>query len=86
MASNGRMTGIMANAVMRAALVPVVPFEGPSPTNAEPLEPIDRQRINVAWRTLVDNVVVGYGGGELIFNWRHGGETRIGYAWPEADQ
>ena len=46
-------------------------------------EPINRQRINVALRTLVDNVVVEYGGGELIFNWRHGGETRIGYGWPE---
>ena len=48
-------------------------------------EPINRQRINVALRTLVDNVVVEYDGGELIFNWRHGGETRIGYAWPEGD-
>lgn len=47
--------------------------------------PTNRERINAAMRTLVDHVVVEYGGGELIFNWRHGGETRIGFAWPNGE-
>lgn len=46
-------------------------------------EPMDRAKANVALRSVVSAVVVDYPQGELVFRWKHGGESRVLYAFPE---
>lgn len=48
------------------------------------VEKPDNQRVNALLRQMVRSVVVDYNYGSLIFDWRHGGESRVTYAW--ADQ
>ena len=49
-------------------------------------EPLDRAAINAAMRSLMKVVVVNYRSGRLVFDWQHGGESDLLYAWPEEDQ
>lgn len=48
-------------------------------------KPLDRNRVNVALRTLVDRVVIDHEAGTLVIHWRHGGETEVSYTWPAAN-
>lgn len=47
-------------------------------------EPLDRPKANALLRSMLSSVVVDYPSGELIFNWKHGGQSSINYAWPVA--
>ncbi len=49
-------------------------------------EPVDRGAINAAMRSLMKVVVVNYRAGRLLFDWQHGGESDLMYAWPEEDE
>ena len=41
-----------------------------------------RQRVNALLRQMANGVVVDYVSGNLIFEWRHGGESHVTYAMP----
>jgi hypothetical protein len=41
----------------------------------------DRQRVNALLRQMVRGVTVDYGSGRLIFDWKHGGQTSVVFAW-----
>lgn len=45
--------------------------------------PLDRTRLNAALRVLLARVTPDRGSGMIEFEWKHGGESRIMYAWPE---
>jgi hypothetical protein len=45
--------------------------------------PLDRTRINAALRVLLARVTPNRGSGMIEFEWKHGGESRIMYGWPE---
>lgn len=44
---------------------------------------LDRTAINTALKVLLTGVVVDFADGRLRFQWRHGGETSLMYAWVE---
>jgi DNA invertase Pin-like site-specific DNA recombinase len=46
--------------------------------------PLDRSKVNVAMRAVLAAVVVDYRHGELVLRWKHGGESRLVYAFPMA--
>lgn len=46
-------------------------------------DPLDRPLANAALRSVLSSVVVDYPNGHLIFNWKHGGESSLMYAWPK---
>jgi hypothetical protein len=48
-------------------------------------DPLDRQAVNAALRVLLTGVVVNYRAGDLEFHWKHGGWSRIPYAWGDED-
>ncbi len=45
--------------------------------------PLDRAALNTALRVLLSGVVVNYLSGHLVFQWTHGDETQLFWAWPE---
>lgn len=45
-------------------------------------EPLDRPKANAMLRSVLASVVVDYPNGRLNFEWKHGGESSIHYAWP----
>jgi DNA invertase Pin-like site-specific DNA recombinase len=45
--------------------------------------PLDRTRLNAALRVLLARVTPDRGTGMIEFEWKHGGESRILYGWPE---
>jgi hypothetical protein len=45
-------------------------------------DPVDRTQANAALRSILRSVVVDYRTGELRFQWKHGGESTLRYAWP----
>jgi DNA invertase Pin-like site-specific DNA recombinase len=47
-------------------------------------EPLDRPLANVALRSVLTSVVVDFPNGILIFNWKHGGESSVTFAWQSA--
>jgi hypothetical protein len=46
----------------------------------------ERAAINAAMRSLMKVVVVNYRAGRLVFDWQHGVESDLLYAWPEEDE
>lgn len=46
---------------------------------------LDRQGINALLRQLCTGVIVDYNEGLLVFQWRHGGESSIVFAWPNEE-
>ena len=42
----------------------------------------DRRRVNALLRQMARAVIVDYRYGSLVFQWKHGGESRVTYAWP----
>jgi DNA invertase Pin-like site-specific DNA recombinase len=42
----------------------------------------DRRKVNALLRQMARAVVVDYTEGRLAFQWKHGGESRVVYAWP----
>jgi len=43
----------------------------------------DKSRTNTLLRQLFSSITVDFTQGSLVFYWRHGGENRIVFAWPE---
>jgi len=39
---------------------------------------------NAALRSVMSSVVVDFQNGNLVFNWKHGGESEVNCAWPIA--
>ena len=48
--------------------------------------PLDKARLNTVMRQLLKGVVIDYRSGELIFEWKHGGESSLKFAWGEEDE
>ena len=48
-------------------------------------DPLDRQILNAALRVVLSSVVVNYRTGDLGFTWKHGGWSRLTYAWPDEE-
>lgn len=46
-------------------------------------EPLDRPKANLLMRSVLSSMVVDYPNGRLNFEWKHGGESSLQYAWPE---
>ena len=46
-------------------------------------DPLDRPLANAALRSVISSVMVDFHNGNLIFNWKHGGESSVNYAWPK---
>lgn len=46
-------------------------------------EDLDHPKTNAALRYLVSGVVIDWRSGELVFQWKHGGTSRVTYAMPE---
>ena len=53
--------------------------------NALATDPMDRQKVNVLLRELLDAVIVDYPDGILRFQWKHGGESQVTFGWPKED-
>ncbi|MGO9535083.1 MAG: recombinase family protein [Syntrophobacteraceae bacterium] len=47
--------------------------------------PLDRAKLNTVMRQLLKGVVIDYQSGELCFEWKHGGESSLKFAWGEED-
>lgn len=46
--------------------------------------PLDRPKASALLRGVLHSVVINYPDGRLVFNWKHGGESSVQYAWPLA--
>lgn len=44
--------------------------------------PLDPARVNAALRSVLRRVVIDYPTGNLVFDWKHGGESRLMAMWP----
>nr|MBA3623655.1 recombinase family protein [Methylibium sp.] len=47
-------------------------------------QPLDRPRASALLRRVLRSVVIDYPNGRLTFEWKHGGESSVQYAWPTA--
>jgi hypothetical protein len=47
--------------------------------------PLDRAKANVALRAVLLSVTVDYTSGQLVLAWKHGGESRVLYAFPRIE-
>ncbi len=47
--------------------------------------PLDRAKLNTVLRQLLKSVVIDYQNGDLVFEWKHGGESSLMFAWPEEE-
>ena len=48
-------------------------------------EPLNRNLANTLFRQLLNCVIVDWPNSQLMFDWKHGEETRILFKWPEED-
>lgn len=46
-------------------------------------EPLNRPKANLLMRSVLTSMVVDYPNGQLVFEWKHGGESSLQYAWPD---
>lgn len=51
--------------------------------NVPSVDALDAPKVNAALRYLVSGVVVDWRAGAMVFQWRHGGTSRVTYAMPE---
>ncbi len=67
-----------------ASLAPTVVSHRLRELRAALKEPRDIGKANAALRLVVESVTVNYQRGNLEFNWRHGGSSRLVFAWEDA--
>ena len=48
-------------------------------------EPLNRNLANTLFRQLLNSVIVDWPNSQLVFDWKHGEETKILFKWPEED-
>jgi DNA invertase Pin-like site-specific DNA recombinase len=66
--------------LIRARMGDLYALLNPEAPEGNPQE-IDKTAINARLNVLFDAVVIDYRSGQLRFQWRQGGETRLHYAW-----
>lgn len=45
--------------------------------------PLDKARLNAGLRSVLSRVVIDFPAGNLVFHWKHGGESQIMAMWPK---
>jgi DNA invertase Pin-like site-specific DNA recombinase len=48
-------------------------------------ETLDRARVNALLRQLLKSIIVDYRSGQIVFQWKHGGESEVTFGWPKAE-
>ncbi|MGO9017323.1 MAG: recombinase family protein [Syntrophobacteraceae bacterium] len=48
--------------------------------------PLDKAKLNAVMRQLLKGITIDYRSGELILEWKHGGESSLKFAWGEEDE